>query len=395
MKREKNFGISGERLKYGLVGGGPGSFIAAVHRTGIDFTRAADLVAGCFSRDSVKNRTAALEFGISNDRTYSTFDEMAKREAARDDGIDFAVIATPNNTHYAASRAFLENDINVSCDKPLCFTVEEALELASLARDKGLLFMVTYAYTGYPLIHHARELVRSGQLGAIRVVMCEYPQGWLSDRTEDSGNLQAKWREDPAQAGIAGCVGDIGTHVENLAHTVTGLEIESLSATLATFVEGRTLEDNAMITVRYKGGAVGHYWPSQVAIGHENSLAIRVYGSEASIEWEQEKPNVMRMMKKGQPPMILTRGGPGLGRAAARWTRIHAGHPEGAFEAWANIYEAFCNSLKRHIKGQPSDDLEYFPTVIDGMRGVKFIHDCVKSSKADSAWVNGASQYCV
>jgi predicted dehydrogenase len=317
---------------------------------------------------------------------------MAKREANRDDGIDFAVITTPNCTHYAASRAFLDNGINVSCDKPLCLTIEEALDLARLAESKGLLFMVTYAYTGYPLVRHARELVRSGQLGDIRVVMCEYPQGWLSDRTEDSGNLRAKWREDPEQAGIAGCIGDIGTHVENLAHFVTGLEIESLSALLTTFVKGRVLEDNAMITVRYSGGAIGHYWPSQVAIGHENSLAIRVYGTEASIEWEQEKPNEMRFMKKGQPPAILTRGGPGLGSEAARWTRIHAGHPEGAFEAWANLYEAYCNSLKRSISGQPSPigDLEYFPTVTDGARGVKFIHDCVRSGRSNSAWVDGA-----
>ena len=378
-------------LRYGLVGGGPGSFIAGVHRTAVDMTRSAELVAGCFSRDGEKNRLAADGYGVASERTYATFDEMAKREAERDDGIDFAVIATPNNTHYAASLAFLQNGINVSCDKPLCFTVEEALNLARVAKENDLLFMVTYVYTGYPIIRHARELVRGGQLGDIRVVMAEYAQDWLTDKAEDGGNAQAKWRTDPAQAGGSCCVGDIGTHVENMVHFVTGLEIEKISATLSTFVDGRRLDDNALIAIKYAGGAVGHYWPSQVAVGRENGLAFRIYGTEGSLEWEQENPNVMRFTKKGCPPTLLTRGGPNMSESAKRWTHLPSGHPEGLFSAWANIYEAFCNCLKNRALKRNSDEMDIFPTAADGARGVKFVHDCVKSSRSNSAWVDGTS----
>ncbi|MDR3231212.1 MAG: Gfo/Idh/MocA family oxidoreductase [Synergistaceae bacterium] len=387
----KDLATGGDQLKYGLIGGGPGSFIAGVHRAAIDMTRAADLVAGCFSRKAEKNRTAASSLGVAFDRIYASYSEMAEREAAREDGIDFVVVATPNSTHYTMSRAFLEQGIDVSCDKPLCFTVDEALDLVRTARDKGLFFMVTYAYTGYPLVRHARELVRSGQLGDVRVVIAEYPQDWLADRVEDQGNVQAQWRTDPAQAGISCCVGDIGTHVENMVHFVTGLEIEKISATLTTFVKGRPLEDNALIAIKYKGGAVGHYWPSQVAIGRENGLAFRVYGTEASLEWEQETPDVLKFTKKGHPLTILTRGGPGLGPEATRWTRLPAGHPDGLFAAWANIYEAYCNSLKNKIRKKTCDEPEVFPTVADGARGVKFVHDCVKSNRADSAWVDAAA----
>jgi len=371
------------------VGGAAGSFIAGVHKTAIDMISAADLVAGCFSRDHEKNKAAAAGFNVAPDRVYPSFSEMAEREATRDDGINFVVITTPNNTHYAACRAFLENGIDVSCDKPLCLTVDEALELARLARDKGLLFMVTYVYTGYPLVRQARELVESGQLGDIRVVMAEYPQSWLADKAEDSGNIQAMWRTDPEQSGVSCCVGDIGTHIENMVHFVTGLEIEKISATLTSFVEGRLLDDSAMITVKYKGGAIGHYWPCQVAVGRENGLSLRVFGTEASIEWQQENPNVLKFARKGHPPVILTRGGPSLGEAAARWTRLPSGHPEGLFAAWANIYEAFCNSIKNKIHNRAFDEFYLYPTAMDGARGVKFVHDCVKSSRADSAWVDG------
>jgi predicted dehydrogenase len=312
---------------------------------------------------------------------------MASSEFSRPDGIDFVVVTTSNESHYAISKAFLEKGINVSCDKPLCFTVQEALDLARIARDNGLLFMVTYVYTGYPLVCHARELVRSGALGDIRVVVAEYAQDWLSDKLEDTKRV---WRTDPKQAGVSCCVGDIGTHIENMAHFVTGLEIDKISAILSTFAEGRPLDDNALINVKYKGGAVGHYWPSQVAIGRENGLSFRIYGTKGALEWNQENPNEMRYVKKGRPPMTLTRGGYDLGPAAARWTRMPSGHPEGLFAAWANIYEAFCNSLKNKSSGKPQDEFEIFPTAFDGARGVKFIHDCVTSSRADSAWVDGS-----
>jgi predicted dehydrogenase len=351
-------------------------------------TRSADIVAGCFSRDAGRNGVAGESLGLSPDRIYPTYSEMAASEAARPDGIDFAVVTTPNDTHYVISKTFLEHGIHVSCDKPLCFTVEEALDLARTARRKDLLFMVTYVYTGYPLVRHAREMVRSGLLGDIRVVMMEYAQDWLADKAEDVKNV---WRVDPRQAGISCCVGDIGTHAENMAHFVTGLEMEKISATLSTFVKGRVLDDNALITVKYRGGAVGHYWPSQVAVGYENSLSFRIFGSEGALEWNQENPNEMRYVKKGHPPTILTRGGRGLGAAAARWTRMPSGHPEGLFSAWANIYEAFCNTIKNKSQGRPQDELEIFPTALDGARGVKFVHDCVKSSASDSAWVDGSA----
>ncbi|MDR1132890.1 MAG: Gfo/Idh/MocA family oxidoreductase [Synergistaceae bacterium] len=384
----RDLGAVGARLKYGLIGGGPGSFIAAVHRAGIDMTRSADLAAGCFSRDAAKNRAAGSNFGVADDRVYSSYAEMAEKESGRGDGVDFVVIATPNDTHYAMSKAFLEKGVNVSCDKPLCLTVEEALDLDRTARAKNALFMVTYVYTGYPLVRHARELVQKGALGDIRVIMAEYAQDWLADKIEDGKEV---WRTDPKQSGVSCCVGDIGTHIENMVHFVTGLEIDRVSATLSTFVKGRALDDNALITVKYKGGAVGNYWPSQVAIGRENGLAFRIYGTEGALEWRQENPNEMRYVKKGNPPMILTRAGNDLGPAAARWTRMPAGHPEGLFAAWANIYEAFCDAIKNKAQGKPQDDLEIFPTAYDGARGVKFVHDCVKSSGLDSAWIDGSA----
>jgi predicted dehydrogenase len=351
-------------------------------------TRAADIAAGCFSRNAEKNGLTGESLGLPPDRVYSTYSEMAASEATRPDKIDFVVVTTPNDTHYAVSKAFLEQGINVSCDKPLCFTVEEALDLARMARDKNLLFMVTYAYTGYPLVRHARWLIQNGALGDVRVVMMEYAQDWLADKLEDVKDV---WRMDPEQAGVSCCVGDIGTHIENMAHFVTGLEIKKISATLSTFVKGRTLDDNALITVKYENGAVGHYWPSQVAVGRENRLSFKIYGSEGALEWNQENPNEMRFAKKGHPPVILTRGGYGLGPAASRWTHMPSGHPEGLFAAWANIYEAFCNTIKNKSQGRPQDELEIFPTAFDGARGVKFVHDCVKSSASDSAWVDGAA----
>lgn len=384
----KDISSTSGKLRYGLVGGGPGSFIAGVHKTAIDMTCSAELKAGCFSRNAEKNASAAKSYGIASDRSYSSFNEMAEKEGKRPDKINFVVIATPNDTHYAACRAFLLQGINVSCDKPLCFSVEEATELARIAHSSNLLFMVTYVYTGYPLVHQARELVQNGSLGDIRVIMAEYPQDWLADKVEDKGNPQAQWRTDPQRAGISCCVGDIGTHIENMIHFVTNLEIEKLSATLTTFVDGRKLDDNAQITLKYANGAMGHYWPSQIAVGRENGLAFRIYGTKGALEWQQENPNVMRFVQKGLPPITLTRGGPSLGESSKRWTRMPSGHPEGLFSAWANIYEAFCNSLKRHIHNLPLDQNEIFPTVLDGLRGVKFVHDCVASSQADSAWVD-------
>ncbi|MDR1651902.1 MAG: Gfo/Idh/MocA family oxidoreductase [Synergistaceae bacterium] len=378
---------AGPRLRYGLVGGGPGSFIAGVHRAGIDLTRAADITAGCFSRDREKSLAAGSAAGVSEDRIYGSYGEMAEAESARPDGIDFVVVTTPNGTHYEICRAFLDRGINVSCDKPLSLTTDEALDLVRRVRGKDLSFMVTYVYTGYPLVRHARELIRNGGIGDVRVVMAEYAQDWLADRLEDTKTV---WRTDPEQAGVSCCVGDIGTHIENMVHFVTGLEIDRISAVLSTFVPGRELDDNALVTVKYRGGAVGHYWPSQVAAGRENGLSFRVYGTEGSIEWHQENPNEMRFARKGHPSVTLTRGGYDLGPSAARWTRMPSGHPEGLFAAWANLYEAYCSTIKNKRQGKAQDEFEIFPTAFDGARGVKFVHDCVASSRADSAWVDGA-----
>ena len=378
------------RLRYGLVGGGPGSFIATVHRMSIAMTGAAELTAGCFSRDYEKTKAVAATLGVDSERAYRTFADMAEMEAQRPDKIDFVVVASPNDTHYEASKMFLEKGFHVSCDKPLVFTVEQAMDLVKAADAAKREFLVTYAYTGYPMVRQAREMVKAGELGALRVVVAEYPQDWLAGKAEDTGSKQALWRTDPKFAGVSCCVGDIGTHIENMVHFVTELEIESLAAQLDTFVEGRKLDDNAFIWLKYKGGARGSYWPSQVAIGRENGLAFRVYGTKGALEWEQENPNVLKFALKGEPVRLLTRGNGYLADHAKRWTRMPTGHTEGLFEAWANIYESFCNTIKNKAAGGRQHPYEIFPTVEDGARGVKFVNDCVKSSRDGAAWVDGS-----
>ena len=390
MREEAMAAGSGGTLRYGMLGGGPGAFIGGVHRMSIAMTGAAELVAGCFSREYEKTKSTAGELGIQENRTYRTFSEMAEEEENRPDKIDFVVIATPNETHYEASKLFLEKGIHVACDKPLVFTVEQAVDLVMTARKANREFMVTYVNTGYPMVRQAREMVRAGELGDLRVVMAEYPQDWLSEKLEDTGSKQASWRTDPKSAGISCCVGDIGTHVENLVHFVTGLEIEALAAQMDTFVEGRALDDNAFIWLKYKGGARGNYWPSQVAIGRENGLKLRVYGTKAAIEWDQENPNVLKFFSKGEPARLLTRGSRYLCDHAKRWSRLPPGHPEGLFEAWANIYEAFCNTIRNRSVGANQHPFESYPTVEDGARGVKFVNDCVRSSAKGAAWIEGA-----
>jgi predicted dehydrogenase len=382
---------TGAGLLYGQVGGGPGSFIGPVHRAAIAMNNQARLVAGSFSGIPEKTAQAGKDLGIDPERTYTDFNDMAVKEGARKDRIDFVVITVPNDLHYAVAKAFLVQGINVVCEKPMAFTEEEAKDLVALVRQHEAEFMVTYTYTGYPMVREARNLVQTGTLGTLRVVSAEYPQGWLADPVEKSGtNRQAVWRTDPKYAGVSCCVGDIGTHIENLVHFVTGLEIEKLAASLETFVEGRPLDDNAYMLLKYKGGASGNYWSSQVAIGKENGLRIRVYGTEGAIEWEHENPNVLRFQKKGGPLQLLTRGNGYLSTAAGRFTRLPAGHPEGYFEAFANLYRAYCNVLIAKKEGKPADPLDVFPTVLDGARGTKFVFDCVRSSKEGAAWVDGS-----
>ena len=279
---------------------------------------------------------------------------MAAAEAARDDGIDFVVIVTPNASHYPISKAFLEKGINVVCDKPLTTESAQADELARIAKERGLLFAVTYTYSGYPIVKHARELIKAGKIGAVRFVNGEYPQEWLADKVEDSGQKQASWRSDPAQSGISNCVGDIGTHLENLVAYMTGLKIKRLSARLDTFVAGRTLDDNASIMIDYEGGAKGLYWASQVAVGEDNGLAVRVYGSEGTLRWRQEDPNYLEVIYKDQPAMKISRGrDPLLGRGESL-VRIPSGHPEGYFSALGNIYSTYVDALIKKATGASS-----------------------------------------
>ncbi len=377
----------GVKLDYLMIGGGPGSFIGGVHKMAVDLLGKARLVGGCFSQSFEKSRAQAKQWGLDESRAYKTHDDMFKAESARPDKPDFVVIVTPNHMHYPAAKAALEHGFHVSCDKPLCLTPEQADELVKLSRDKKLEFLVTYTYTGYPLVRQAREMVRRGDLGDIRLVAAEYLQDWLADAA-DPGNKQADWRTDPARSGIAGCMGDIGSHAENLIHFITGLEMKSLSANLDTFVAGRKLDDNGFVWCAMENGAKGSIWASQVAVGRENGLSIRIYGTKGAIEWHQENPNRMLFVPKGEPGRVMTRAQGYLTPHAARYTRLPTGHPEGLFEAFANLYDGFISSIQARNDGNAPGEFDLYPDVRDGARGIKFIHSCLESTKKNSAWID-------
>ncbi len=377
------------KLTYGMVGGGPGAFIGDVHRTAIRMDDLARLAAGCFSRDAHKGKAFGRSLGLDEDRVYADFTEMARKEAMRKDRIDFVVVVTPNSSHYAICKAFLEQGIHVVSDKPLTVETAQAEELVKLAKQKDLLFGVTYTYTGYPVVKQIAALVRSGEIGEIRFVNAEYPQEWLATRSEDGDNRQAAWRTDPAQSGKSNCVGDIGSHVENMVATMTGLKIKRLSARLDTFVPGRVLDDNASIMVEYEGGAKGLYWSSQIAIGYDNALRVRLFGSKGTIEWFQEDPDHFRLVKLGEPARRISRGRDGFVPAAQAFSRIPSGHVEGVFEAFANIYKAYANALAKKIGGGALTQADIaFPTVQEGLDGVRFIGACVASSASGSQWID-------
>ena len=378
---------TGHRLRLGMVGGGQGAFIGAVHRIAARLDDRYQLVAGALSSDPQRARASAGELGIAADRGYESFESMASAESEHADGIDVVSVVTPNHVHFAAARAFLEAGIHVICDKPLTTNVAQARELAKLASEKGLLFAVTYNYSGYPMIRQARELVSSGALGELRVVQVEYPQDWLTTDAENTGLKQAEWRTDPNRAGSGGCIGDIGTHAYHLASYVSGLKLEALCAELTTFVNGRQLDDNAQIMLRFAGGARGLLWASQVAPGNENALALRVYGSEGGLEWKQENPNQLWYTPFAQPKQLITRNGSGAGDSANRLSRIPPGHPEGYLEGFANIYSEFADALQSHMQGSSLDEAVDFPTVDDGVRGVEFVEAAVASSEAGAIWV--------
>lgn len=374
-------------LSYGMVGGGPGAFIGEVHRKAIGLDGLARITAGCFSRDLANTRITGRSLGIAEDRLYASYDDMAAREAARDDGIDFVVIVTPNAAHYAAAKAFLSKGIHVVCDKPLTIELAEAQELAELAKKNKLLFGITYTYTGYPAVKQARAMVKNGDIGDIRFVNAEYPQEWLASPIEKDGQKQAAWRTNPDLTGKSNCVGDIGTHIENIVSYVTGLRIKSLSARLDSFVPGRVLDDNASIMLEYQGGAKGLYWSSQVAIGYDNGLRFRIFGTKGSIQWSQENPNYLTVSIMGEPTKTLSRGRDAFYPGAQASSRIPSGHPEGYFEAFANIYRKYIGALAKVQAGQKLTEADLdFPSVEMGLDGVKFIGKCVESSRKGAAW---------
>jgi predicted dehydrogenase len=375
-------------LTYGMVGGGPGAFIGDIHRKAIAMDGKARLAAGCFSKDFNKTQTTGERLGLDKGRLYATYEDMFEFEKNREDKIDFVVIATPNNTHFSMARLAMECGIHVVCDKPLTTDSHDAQELARLAAEKDLLFCVTYAYTGYPIVKHIKELIAGGVLGEIRFINAEYSQDWLATLKEKEGQKQSLWRTDPLQAGVSNCVGDIGSHIENMVFYMTGLRIDTLCARLDMFGEGRTLDDNASILVDYDRGSKGLYWSSQIAVGFDNGFRVRIFGTQAGVDWCQESPNYMRISYPDRPTEIISRGRTNLFARAQSYSRIPSGHPEGYFEAFANIYTTFISALHKKISGEPliADDLDW-PDVHSGIRGVRFIEKCVESSRAGAAWV--------
>jgi predicted dehydrogenase len=377
----------GRRLRLGMVGGGPGGFIGAVHRIAARLDDRFELVAAALSSDPARARAAALDLHIVPERAYGSFAEMAAAEAKRKERIDAVAIVTPNHLHYAPAKAFLEAGIHVICDKPLTTTLDDALDLAQTVRRTGLLFAVTHNYTGYPLVRQARQMVAEGELGPIRLVHVEYAQDWLSTPLEKTGQKQAVWRTDPAQSGPAGSLGDIGTHAFHLASFVTGLNCRELAAELHIFVPGRRLDDNVQIMLRFAEGARGMLWASQVATGNQNNLRLRVYGEKAGIEWRQENPNCLWFAALGKTPSLIYRAGPGATAVAAHASRVPAGHPEGYLEAFAQLYADMAEQISARLENRSAAASSLLvPTIEDGVSGMRFISAVIESSKRNSAW---------
>ncbi len=376
-----------------MIGGGRGAFIGAVHRIAAAMDGRAELVAGAFSSDPVRSKASGADFFLDPTRVYGSYREMAKSESALPPELrlDFVVIVTPNHQHYGPARLFLESGFNVVCDKPVTFDLAQALKLRETVRRMAKVFVLTHNYTGNAMVKQARELVRNRSLGTIRKVVVEYPQGWLADALERTGQKQASWRTDPKKSGAAGCMGDIGTHAENLARYITGLKIEELCADLSTFVKGRKLDDDGNVLLRFKGGAKGVLHASQISIGDENNLNIRVYGTRAALEWHQEHPNELVVKFADQPRQIWRRGNGYIGAEAQRFTRIPAGHPEGYLEAFANIYREGFRAIASEVEGRPMPRNLDFPTIEDGVEGMAFIDAVVRSGRLGAKWVKPAA----
>ena len=376
-------------LRLGVVGGGPGSNIGETHRQAARLDRRYELVAGVFASDPERSRAFAATLGIEHDRRYATWQEMAFQEAQRSDGLEVVSIMTPNNSHYAVAKAFLEQGIDVICDKPLTTDLEQALELWQIVKEKGLIFGVTYNYSGYPMVRQARAMVQAGELGAIRLVQVEHASGWASRLLEAEGHKQAVWRTTPAIAGKSTVIGDLGTHAHHLARYVTGLEISELSAELSTLVPGRRTDDNAHVKLRFENGARGLMWVSMAATGHLHGLRIRIYGEKGSLEWIQERPDELIVRPLNGPSQTLARGASYLAPAAQRVTRLWPGHPEGFIDAFANLYTDIADAILARRDGVKVDPLAYtFPTVEDGVLGIKFIEAAVESNAQGGRWVN-------
>ena len=371
-----------DRIRIGMVGGGQGAFIGAVHRMGMRLTGRFDLLAGALSSNAQRAAASGLELGLDPARSYTSYEAMALAESGRGDGIEAVVIVTPNHLHFPVAKAFLEAGIHVVCDKPLTLNLAEALELAAVIQRTGRQLFVTYTYAAYAMVRQARAMVRDGVIGAVRVVQVEYAQGWLSLPVEQGDSKQAGWRTDPALAGAGGALGDIGTHAFHLAGFVSGLEVEQVLAQLSSFVPGRRLDDNAQVLLRFAGGARGMLWASQVAAGEDNALRLRVYGEKGSVSWEQEFPEELRHAVIGEAPRILRRAGPGV--TVTGVTRLPAGHPEGCIEGFGQLYDEVADALLaiRHGKTAPG----LVAGIAEGIQGMRFVEACVRSSQADAVW---------
>jgi len=377
------------KLRMGMVGGGRDAFIGAVHRRAAMLDGAVELVSGCFSSTPEKSKASGKDLYLPADRVYGTWQEMIEKELAfpEDRRIDFVSIVTPNHMHYPVAKGFVEAGFHVACDKPMVHTVEQALDLVEAVKKHDVVFAVTYNYTGYPMVKQARHMIKAGELGKIQKVIVEYPQGWLLNRIEVDGQKQAAWRTDPARSGASGCIGDIGSHCENLVSYVTGLELQEICADLTIFAPGRQLDDDGNILLRFQGGAKGILTASQISPGEENNLRIRVWGTKAGLEWHQENPNYLYVRSNDGPEQIYKRGNGYLCEAAAAASRIPSGHPEAFIEAFGNIYKNFADTVRAKLMGvEPGEIALDFPTVTDGARGVYFINRAVESSASDVKW---------
>ncbi len=377
------------KIRYGMVGGGRGAFIGGVHRIAANIDGQIELVCGAFSSDPQKSKDSGADFFLPADRCYGSFEEMIAGESKLPEGerMDFVSIVTPNHMHFPPAKAALEAGFHVLSDKPATLTLDEAKELGKIVDKTGQLYGLTHNYTGYPLVKQAREMVHNGALGKIRKVVVEYPQGWLATRIEAAGQKQAEWRTDPKRSGAAGCIGDIGTHAENLAEYVTGLKIKELAADITTFVEGRALDDDGNVLLRFDNGAKGVLHASQISVGEENNLNLRVYGEKGGLEWHQKEPNTMLVKWLDQPMQVYRTANGYLGKAALAAGRTPPAHPEGYLEAFANIYKNFAAHVRAVLDGTTPDELVLdYPKIEDGIRGMAFIEAVVESSKNNAAW---------